>query len=537
MPILAPRYTHPARAWAGTPLGWYVVTSGLFGAALSLRLWPEWTTNPDLSHGLFTPALSALLFWEGTRNGTARWLRDSAWLTAGSSVFWAATLGLVAFASLLAASVGWSHALVNFALAAALVAFLFAGLLQLSNERVRAVPFNWPVLTAIGLWVLAAPIPPGTYAKLTLALQGWVTSGVLEALHILGVPARQSGNVIQLASTSVGVEEACSGIRSLLSCLYAGFFFAAWLVKRPWRRTALIIAAPLLAIVMNYARSLALTLMANAGHDITGFWHDATGYAILGLTAAILAGLSALMSPAHVDAAPFQPAPASARPRAVPGAASTTALAALMVAFVVFYNRTPVAPSEPDLAAVSELLPTDFPGWQVHTPPDLYRFSPVLQTEHLAERNYFHQGPDGPVLLNAYVAYWRPGQASVSLVATHTPDACWPGSGWVQEWSPEDQVALEFDGTRLAVAEHRVFRLGGTPRHVWYWHVYDGRVINYRAPYSVTALLEIALEFGFRREGAQYFVRFSSNRPWEELRDDPLVRQIFSNFQRVGVRP
>eukprot|EP01035_Chromulina_nebulosa_P037434 gene37434-50520_t len=27
-----------------------------------------------------------------------------------------------------------------------------------------------------------------------------------------------------------------------------------------------------------------------------------------------------------------------------------------------------------------------------------------------------------------YLAYWRPGQSSVSSVAAHTPDACWPGS-------------------------------------------------------------------------------------------------------------
>lgn len=537
MPLLEPRYAHSARAWAGLPLGWFTVPAALFAAAVSLRLWPDWTSNPDLSHGLFTPVLSALLLWEGTKNGTSRWLRDSPLLTAGSALLWLATLALVAFAGLLAASVGWSHSLVNFALAAALAAFLLGALLQLSNERVRAIPLNWPVLTAIGLWILAAPIPPGTYAKLTLALQAWVTTGVLEALHILGVPARQLGNVIELATTSVGVEEACSGIRSLLSCLYAGFFFAAWLVRRPARRVALILVAPLLAVVMNYARSLTLTLMANSGRDITGFWHDATGYAILGLTAAILAAFSAAMSPAAVEPAPTRPVPAPAKPRGVPAVLATATLATAMVSFVVFYNRTPLSAAATDLAAVEQLLPGRFPGWQVHTPPDLYRFSPVLQTEHLAERTYFRPGPDGPVQLNAYVAHWRPGQASVSLVATHTPDACWPGNGWIQQDTPETQVALDVDGARLPVAEHRVFLRGALPQHVWFWHVYDGRVINYRAPYSVPALLEIALEFGFRREGAQYFVRFSSNRPWEELRDDPLVRQIFANFQQVGLHP
>lgn len=535
--LIAPRFATTPRDWVLPPRGWFVAPVLVCVAALSVRLWPQWTTNPDLSHGMFTPLLSALLVWEGARSGTPRWLRDSGWLTVGSVLLGLAMLALVAFASLLAASVGWSHALVNFALAAGLVCLLAAAGLHLASERVRAVPLNWPVLTALGLWVLAAPIPPGTYAKLTLTLQAWVTSGVLEALHILGVPARQIGNVIELANTSVGVEEACSGIRSLLSCLYAGFFFAAWLVRRPGRRLALIVAAPLLAIAMNYARSLALTLMANAGHDITGFWHDATGYAILGLTAAVLAGLSAAMSPASPPVHPVTPAPGPLPTRGVPGVLATSAAGAALVLFVVFYNRAPVALPEGDVAAVDQLLPASPAGWQVHTPKDLYRFSPILQTEHLAERTYLRLGADGPVQLNAYVAHWRPGQASVSVVATHTPDACWPGSGWVLQETPEPQVELPVDAGRLPVAEHRIFQRGNVPQHVWFWHVYDGRVINYRAPYSVPALLEIALEFGFRREGSQYFVRFSSNRPWEELRDDPLVREIFANFQRIGVRP
>lgn len=535
--LTAPRFASPIRAWFSPPLVWFTVPVLGFAGALSLRLWPEWTSNPDLSHGIFTPALSALLFWEGARTGTARWLRDSPWISAGAILLSAASVALVVFASLIAASVGWSHAVVNFALATALACFLTGALLHLAREQVRAVPLNWPVLVAIGVWLLAAPIPPGTYARITLGLQGAVTSGVLEALHILGVPARQIGNIIELATTSVGVEEACSGIRSLLSCIYAGFFFSAWLVRRPAWRLALVVIAPLLAIGMNYFRSLALTLMANAGKDITGFWHDATGYAILGLTAAILAGLSAVLSPAAPAAAPVVLAPAPLRPRGVFGMLAASVLTVSILCFVIFYNRAPVSGAAESFSQVEQLLPARPDGWQVLTPKDLQRFSPVLQTTHLAERTYVRPTGDGYDQINLYIAHWQPGQASVSLVAAHTPEFCWPGSGWIPQPTPVPQVALELDGARLPVAEHRLFQLGSMPQHVWFWHVYDGRVINYRAPYSVPALLEIGLEFGFRREGAQYFVRFSSTRPWEELRDDPLVREIFANLRHTGVKP
>src|SRR5690606_40034894 len=62
-----------------------------------------------------------------------------------------------------------------------------------------------------------------------------------------------------------GVEEACSGIRSLLSCVYAAAFFSAALVTRALNRCVILLLAPVLAIVMNFVRSLLLTLLAHRG--------------------------------------------------------------------------------------------------------------------------------------------------------------------------------------------------------------------------------------------------------------------------------
>ena len=49
------------------------------------------------------------------------------------------------------------------------------------------------------------------------------------------------------------------------------------------------------------------------------------------------------------------------------------------------------------------------------------------------------------------------------------------------------------------------------------------------------ALLEIALKYGFRRQGSQYFIRVSSNQPWTELAQDPLVREIMTNLKTTGL--
>ncbi|MBA4136486.1 MAG: hypothetical protein C0518_04130 [Opitutus sp.] len=538
--VNAPRIARTAREWLSFPLGWVVVPLLCFVALFCIHLWPEWSTNPDLSHGFFAPVVFALLLWEGTKTGTPRWLKASRLLWLAIAILLVGALAMLALAGLLAASVGWSHAAVNFALALVFTAALAAGVLVLASEPVRAVPFNWTILTAVVLWLLAAPLPAGTYARIMLTLQGAVTSWVLNSLHVLGIPARQSGNIIELATTSVGVEEACSGIRSLISCLYAGLFFAAWLVRSPARRAVLILAAPVMAIGMNFLRSLALTLMANRGIDITGFWHDATGYAILGVTALGLAGMAALLGPrgAPVNSAVV---PASDSPASRTGVAIFATGSAMLVALgctFAYLSRSPepLASTTPEVA-VESLLPAQPPGWQVVTAPDLYRFSGILQTEHLVERTYFRASPSRPVQLNVYVAHWIAGAAPVSLVASHTPDACWPGAGWVSEPTPDRQVILETGGRKLPVGEHRRFTHGAAPQHVWFWHIYNGRVINYRDPYSISALVEIALAYGFRREGPQYFVRVSSNVPWEQLHDEPLVREIFNHLDRVGLRP
>ena len=522
----------PTDAWAVIALLLGLVT------AFSWLLWPEWRQNPDLSHAFFVPLLFLLLLWESRRHGTPRWLHPGR--LAALALAATLVLGFVFFAlaGLFAATLAWTHALVSVLLATALGCFLLAGLLIFADARVRYLPFNWISLTAIFLWLLVTPLPDGTYARLTLGLQNWVTGSVLQTLQLLGVPARQHGNIIELATTTVGVEEACSGIRSLISCVFAGFFFAGWLVRRPVGRVVLIVAAPLLALSMNFLRSLTLTLLANAGTDINGFWHDATGFAILGVTAAVLAGVAILFETKVVAL--------SAAPNPVPAALPRGSLRFFWAAFastlalgVFFFTsaRPAVRQGQTPPPPLAPLLPIRADGWDVRTPNDLYHFADILRTSHLVERTYLRaSGPAQFTQLTVYIAHWAPGQASVSQVASHTPDACWPGSGWIAQPAADNRETPALPGVRISPGEHRVFKnSAGFPQNVWFWHIYDGHVINYRDPYSVPALFQIAWQYGFRRQGDQFFVRLSSNKPWAELKDEPIVREILTNLTRIGL--
>jgi len=503
--------------------------------AWSVFMFGEWRGNPDLSHGLLTPVLYLLVVHEARTRGTPRYL-PSTWQV----IFYAAccllgSLAALTVAGLIAAALAWSNALVAFLLGSTLTLVLLGGLVVGAQNSLRWIPLNWPALVSCLLWLLSAPIPPGTYSRLSLALQLGVTRAVITSLHVLGIPAQQIGNVIQLSSARIGVEEACSGIRSLVSCVVAALFLSATLVRHPWSRFWLIALSAPLAIMMNFLRSLALTLAADRGYNLSGTLHDLSGFVVLALTAGLLATIalimgrhSAALSVSHV---PVQTS--RSHPRGLTLLATTT-LASLVI-IIGFARATRPAPQTatkpPDL---QNILPSQIAGWRVDTTTDLYRFSSTLKTSHLIQRTYFKETDQGPVQITVYLAYWLPGQAPVSLVSSHTPDACWPGTGWLARPEASSELSL-LRPNILPTAQYREFRQGERIQYVWFWHLYRRKLVTDVDPFSPAQMIRVVLRYGIRSEAEQVFVRISSNRPWDHFDDEPLTEDIIRQLRPLGL--
>lgn len=508
------------------------------GVALGLTAWclfmlPEWWRNADLSHGLVTPLLFGIAVHEARTRGVRRFLPPRPLYQAVFGALLTFALLVLVLAGLVAAALAWSNALVAFLIASSLSAILVAGLIAVSQLPQPWLPLNWPALVGCLLWLLSAPIPPGTYSRLSVSLQAGITRAVINTLHILGVPAQQVGNIIQLSTVRVGVEEACSGIRSLVSCVVAALFISATLMKRPWARTALILIAAPLAIGMNYLRSLALTMLAAQGRVISGLLHDISGYAVLVTTALMLAALAkALDRPGAKTPQTLEAL--SARSAAPIRTYSVSVIAALALAagFAIATRPAPLhAAVDPKL---DHVLPAHFPTWRVETSADLYRFSATLKTKHLAQRTYLKETFSGPLQITVYIAYWKPGQAPVSLVSSHTPDACWPGAGWVALPGHSSQVTIS-NRTTLAHAEYRCFAQGELAQHVWFWHLYRGEPVTDVNPFSPLHMVRVVLRYGIRSQGEQVFLRISSNRPWQSFENEPLIEELFRGFQSLGL--
>jgi exosortase/archaeosortase family protein len=136
------------------------------------------------------------------------------------------------------------------------------------------------------IWILSAPLVTAVENAISLMLLHKVVTVVFTVFSLLGYPLIQQGNVLVLPHGSVGVADACSGIRSLTGCLFAGSFLAAVFLDKFWKKILLVGLAMAFAFLTNLLRSLFLTGWAYAyGSDaIEGKLHDATGYAVLGLT-------------------------------------------------------------------------------------------------------------------------------------------------------------------------------------------------------------------------------------------------------------
>ena len=151
------------------------------------------------------------------------------------------------------------------------------------DARVRlAGLFLFPVL----VWLVSAPMVSAVETQLNLALLRYIVTAVAFVFDTLGLPLEQQGNVLALPTGNVGVEDACSGIRSLTGCLFAGSFLAATFLDSLWKKIALVSAALVLALITNLGRSLFLTAWAYryGPRAIEGTVHDVAGYAVLGLT-------------------------------------------------------------------------------------------------------------------------------------------------------------------------------------------------------------------------------------------------------------
>lgn len=249
-----------------------------------------WSNNPDLQFGYIVVLLCAFLIHEAwvhrppvrTRWGPVSLLA----MVLGFAVLFLTQLYQTAYGLTPASMSGLGIGYVLVVLATLHFAFGWRGISRFS--------FGFLFL------LIALPIPSVIYAPLVGGLQSLVARFNVELLNLIGIPAQQVGSLIHLPNGTVGIDEACSGVRSLQSTIMAAIFIGYVALKRNSLRLVLFGAGVVLAIVGNIGRSLYLSLMAHwRGMDAIEKVHDAAGWSVLAFTAAGVILLSWMISRAE----------------------------------------------------------------------------------------------------------------------------------------------------------------------------------------------------------------------------------------------
>jgi len=251
-------------------------------APVLLGLVQQWRTDEDMSHGFLVPPAVAWMVWRER----ARWRlltpspdpRGLALLALAGAMHFASAVG----AGLFAGSLAFIVSLVGAVLAIGGKAYLRA--------------WAWPL--ALTLFML--PKLAVVYNQVTLPLQLAASRLAAAMLWTVHVPVIVQGNILEVANYRIAVEEACNGVRFLLSLGFLGALFAYYYDRKSWMGLALLIGAVPLAVGANALRVASVVLLGSANPALAeGLFHTVSGAAVFLLCLPALAMLRFLIHRVH----------------------------------------------------------------------------------------------------------------------------------------------------------------------------------------------------------------------------------------------
>jgi exosortase len=256
-------------------IAWFLALLILTYLPTLKRLAMQWATDEDVSHGFLVPIVAAYIAWTRREELMAHEWKPAWW---GVGVMlWGIFQSLI----------GMLGAELFLQRTAVLITLLGLLLVLGGTALVRALLF--PLL----LLLFMIPIPAVVYNQITFPLQLFASRVAESMLNVLDIPVLRDGNVLTLASQTLSVAEACSGIRSLLSLSFLALVYSYFFDKKVWMRWALLIGVVPIAILANAGR-VAITgiLSEEVSPELArGFFHSLEGWIIFLIGFVMLLGL------------------------------------------------------------------------------------------------------------------------------------------------------------------------------------------------------------------------------------------------------
>jgi exosortase len=263
----------------GLVAGLFILILAVLYGAILRDLVRQWWEDDNYSHGFLVPLFSAFLIWQ-------RRMELVSLAPAGS---WTGLPVLAAgVGALLLGDIGGE----NFLMRSSLIIIL-AGLVlfHLGSAVFRRVAFPMAFL------FFMVPLPAILFFAVAFPLQNIAAQGAAWTLDVVGVPVLLDGNVIQLSQISLGVTEACSGVRSLISLLAMAVAWAYLTLPGIGGVIGLAVAAVPITVVANVGRVVLTGLIAEwFGIEYAqGFFHLVSGWVIFLVAFVTLLGAHGLI--------------------------------------------------------------------------------------------------------------------------------------------------------------------------------------------------------------------------------------------------
>jgi exosortase len=368
-------------------------------------------------------------------------------------------------------------------------------LVAASQGWARARHFLFPL--AFGVTALPWPtfLAVAAMGRLRVLLAGLVA----EVIDLAGKPAYATGTVIRVGAGSVGIEEACGGIRSMQAAVMLALALGE-LRRLPWRSRILCVAAGIgLGILGNTLRMGILTsICAYRGQESIHAWHDTLGagemvFVFGGLSWFVLrlkgppsgSGLppgSSSAAGAGAGERPSEPrlqvspsGPSSAVPLGAAPSRWLPTLAGAILAVVVFGEVATQA-----WYWRGDVLGRQATPWTAQLPRGLPSYKEIPFTESMqsmlsCDSHQIGQWKDAAGNDRAgYVIGWENGQVAEFAVLHHNPDICLTlGGSLIVQANPPVRVRV---GNSELPFSSRIYLSGGKRYYVYFlaWNLSAG---------------------------------------------------------------
>lgn len=406
--------------------GWPLAVGALVTCWLFLfnELKGEWDINPQYNYGYVVPLLGALLFWR-------RWPERPA-VAPGKSLL----INCIGFGFLLTllplevvreANPEWR---LLYWLHGFIVLGLSFCLLHRAGSWGWVRYFAWPLI----FMLIAVPWPMDLEQAVIQALMRFVAGLTIAVAGWLGIPAIQHGNLIEISGGVVGVNEACSGVRSLQSALMLSLCFGEMYRFSTARRLILIGASLIFVLMANVARTSFLTwAAANCGMHQMEAWHDTAGLIVMAIVLPGLFGLAHLLRP-------VAPAPSVRLP---PVSLALPPIRRWIAVTVFVWIGISMIATEVWYRSHEKNLVVN-PPWTVAWPVEDPHFAKTAVPEEslailrCSTSDSAKWKDEADNQWNAFFLRWNAGKNSAQLATVHRPDICFPAAGasLVEDYGP-----------------------------------------------------------------------------------------------------